>query len=84
MVSSIRGKILGKDNVTLEVRPASVAQLDARPTGDQKFEGSTSARSTTFFRGDSIMNIFYGHSLPFADWRRAVVRFWRKNVHRTG
>ena len=29
-------------------------------------------------------NIFYGHSLPSADSRRAVVRFWRKNVHITG
>ena len=29
-------------------------------------------------------NIFYGHSLPSADSRRAVVSFWRKNVHNTG
>ena len=29
-------------------------------------------------------NIFYGHSLPFADSRRAVVSFWRKNLHNTG
>ena len=28
--------------------------------------------------------IFYGHSLPSADSRRAVVSFWRKNVHNTG
>ena len=27
---------------------------------------------------------FYGHSLPLADSRRAVVSFWRKNVHNTG
>ena len=26
----------------------------------------------------------YGHSLPSADSRRAVVSFWRKNVHSTG
>ena len=25
-----------------------------------------------------------GHSLPSADSRRAVVSFWRKNVHNTG
>ena len=25
----------------------------------------------------------YGHSLPSADSRRAVVSFWRKNVHNT-
>ena len=29
-------------------------------------------------------NIFYGHSLPSADSRRAIVSFWRKNVHNTG
>ena len=41
-------------------------------------------RSATFFRGDWSWNIFYGHSLPSADPRRAVVSFWRKNVHNTG
>ena len=41
-------------------------------------------RSATFFRGDWSWNIFYGHSLPSADSRRAVVIFWRKNVHNTG
>ena len=37
-------------------------------------------RSATFFRGDWSWNIFYGHSLPSADSRRAVVSFWWKNV----
>ena len=32
--------------------PASVAQLDGRPTGDQEVAGSTPARSTVFFCGD--------------------------------
>ena len=41
-------------------------------------------RSATFFRGDWSWNTFYGHSLPSADSRRAVVSFWRKNVHNTG
>ena len=40
-------------------------------------------RSATFFHGDDH-EIFYGHSLPSADSRRAVVSFWRKNVHNTG
>ena len=31
--------------------PASVAQLDARPTGDQEIAGSTPAGSPTFFCG---------------------------------
>ena len=34
----------------------------------------------TFFCGDWSWNIFYGHSLPSADSRRAVVSFWRKTV----
>ena len=41
-------------------------------------------RSATFFRGDWSWNIFYGHSLPSADSRKAVVSFWWKNVHNTG
>ena len=41
-------------------------------------------RSATFFRGDWSWNIFYGHSLPSADSRRAVISLWRKNVHNTG
>ena len=41
-------------------------------------------RSATFFRGNLSWNIFYGHSLSSADSRRAVVSFWRKNVHNTG
>ena len=55
-----------------------------RPTGDQEVAGSTSPRSETFFRGDWSWNIFYGHSLPSADSRRAVVSFRRKNVHILG
>ena len=41
-------------------------------------------RSATLFRGDWSWNIFYCHSLPSADLRRAVVSFWQKNVHSTG
>ena len=58
-----------------------------RPTGDQEVAGSTPAEVgniATFFRGDWSWNIFYGHSLPSADSRRAVVISWRKNVHNTG
>ena len=55
---------------------ASVAQLDARLTGEQEVAGS--------FPADWSWNTSYGHSLPSANSRRAVVSFWRKNVHSTG
>ena len=48
--------------------PALVAQLDARPTGDQEVAGSTPAKVGNIL---SWRNIFYGHSLPSADSRRA-------------
>ena len=54
------------------------------PTGDQEVAGSTPPRSATFFCWDWSWNIFYDHSLPSTDSRRAVVSFWRKNVHNTG
>ena len=55
-----------------------------RPTGDQEVAGSTPTEIGNIFHGDWSWNIFYGHSLPSADSRRAVVSFWRKNVHNTG
>ena len=36
----------------LNIWPASVAQLDARPTGDQEVVVQPPPRSATFFRGD--------------------------------
>ena len=59
-------------------QPASEALLDVCLTGDQEVAGLTPAGSATFFRGDLSWNIFYGHSLPSADTRRAVVSFWQK------
>ena len=67
----------------LYIVPISVAGLgasDARPTGDQEVVGSTPpGRQHSFVKIDN--EIFYGHSLPSADSRRAGVSFWRKNVH---
>ena len=39
------------------LRPDSVAQLNARPTGDQEVSGSTPADLATFFYGDWSWNI---------------------------
>ena len=61
-----------------------VAQLNARPTGDQQVADSTPAEVGNILSGDWLWNIFYGHSIPSADSRRTVVSFWLKNVHNTG
>ena len=42
----------------LQILPASVAQLDAHPTGDQEVAGLTPAGSATFFCGDLVMKYF--------------------------
>ena len=39
--------------------PTSVAQLNARPTGDQEVASSIPIRLATFFRGNSIMKYFF-------------------------
>ena len=67
--------------------PASVAQLDApsdwRPGG--RGFNPCQGRQHSFVAIDrEIFSTFYGHSLPSADSRRAVVSCWRKNVHNTG
>ena len=41
-----------KGNGYTTMGPASVAQLDARQTGDQEVVGLTPAGSATFFHGD--------------------------------
>ena len=73
----VLGDFLRPPHVTL-VRSQS-PQLETRRSRVQPLP-----TSATFFRGDWSWNIFYGHSLPSADSRRAVVSFWRKNVHNTG
>ena len=55
-----------------------------RPTGDQEVAGSNPAEAGNILSWKLIMKFFYGHSLSSADSRRAVVSFWRKNVHNTG
>ena len=51
--------------VLFDFEPASVAQLDARPTGNQEVAGSTPAGSATFFRGDLLMKYFLRSFAPF-------------------
>ena len=53
---------------------AGLGGSDALLTGGRGFDPPP--RSATFFCGDWSWNIFYSHSLPSADARRAVVSFW--------
>ena len=57
-----------------------VAQSEACLLGMQVTQSSIPT-SRTFFPGDLVMKKFYGHSPSSADSRRAVVSYWRKNVH---
>ena len=50
------------------------------PTGDQEVAGSTPRRG----RQHSFVEIDHEIFSTVADSRRAVVSFWRKNVHNTG
>ena len=61
----------------------TVPAIGVNLAGDQ-VTGSTPDGSTTFFHGNWSWNIFYGHSFPSADSRRAVVSFWWKNLNNTG
>ena len=60
-----------------------MAQLYARPTGDQEVAGSTPAEVGNILSWRLITKYFL-RSFPSADSRRAVASFWRKNVHNTG
>ena len=63
------------------VQLALVALSDAHPASHRRSRVWFPLGLATFFCGDWSWNIFYGHSLPSADYsRRAVVRFWLKNA----
>ena len=68
--------------IIIKLVPTSVALLDACPTGDLNVEGSTLARSATFFCGNNYEMFSTVILSLFPDSRRAVVSFWRKNVHK--
>ena len=67
------------------IKLASVAQLDApsdwRP-GGRGFNPHRGWQHSFMAIDHEVFST--GHSLPSADSRRAVVSFWRKNVHNTG
>ena len=65
ILQAVRCHILGLHEISIYLRPASVAQLDACPTGEQEVAGSTPAGSATFFHGDLIMKYFLRSFSPF-------------------
>ena len=55
-------------------QPGAVARSDA--------PGMRRAAGSILTSGNILSwRLVYGHSLPSADSRRAVVSYWRKNVH---
>ena len=54
-----------KSRAKAVILPALMAQLDARPTGNQEVAGSTPAGSATLFRGDLITKYFLLSFSPF-------------------
>ena len=60
-----------------------MAQLDAHPTGDQEVAGSVLPDRQHYFV-EIDHEIFSRVILSLPDLRRAVVIFWRKNMHNTG
>ena len=65
------------------IGPASVAQLELHPTDDQEVAGSILLGRQHFFM-EMDHEIFSAVILSLTDSRKAVVSFWRKNVHYTG
>ena len=63
-------------------RAGAVARSDVCPPGMRTVADSILTSGKTFIRGDFVMKKkIYGHPLSSADLRRAVVGYWRKNVH---
>ena len=64
--------------IYIDVKPSSVAQLDARPTGDQEVESSTPAGTTTFFCEDWPWNMFLRSCSPFRWFKKGSCQFLAK------
>ena len=68
----------------IRLEPASVAQLDAPSDWRPRGHRFNPAEVGNILSWRLIMKYFYGYSLPSTNSRRAIVSFWRKNVHNTG
>ena len=81
VTTDCRKIVIARKKKYLHHKPASVAQLDARPTGDQEVAGSTPTRSATFFHGDLIMKYFLRSFSPFRCFKKGSCQFlWKECV----
>ena len=65
-------------NFHLPKLPASVAQLDARPTGDQEVAGSTPAEVGNILSWRLIMKYFLRSFSPFRWFKKGSCQFLAK------
>ena len=71
--------ILGKRAIRVRViEPASVVQLDARPTGDQEVAGSTPAEVGNILSWRLIMKYFLRSFSPFRWFKKGSCQFLAK------
>ena len=62
--------------------PASVGQLDVRPTGDQEVVGSTPSEVGNFLSLRLIMKYFLQSLSPFRCFKKGSCQFWGKECAR--
>ena len=65
-------------NITTRTVPASVAQLDARPTGDQEVAGSTPAEVGNILSWRLIMKYFLRSFSSFRWFKKGSCQFLAK------
>ena len=64
------------------LRPASMAQLDARPTGDQEVAGSIPAGPSNILSWLLIMKYFLGSFSPYCWFKNGSCHFLAKECHK--
>ena len=68
----------GSESFSTIYKPASVAQLDARPTGDQEVVGSTPAEVGNILSRRLIMKCFLRSFSPFRWFKKGSCQFLAK------
>ena len=68
-------KLIVVNTCMLQTEPASVAQLDARPTGNQEHAGLTSAEVGNILSWILIMKYFLRSFSPFCRFKKGSCQF---------